>query len=213
VISVQASGQETLEQAQRLLSGIEGGFNKALKNAIGKAAKRLRSSSAKAVRERYAISAANLRAGKNVRISYSYHDGVQAEVVFHGKLIPLYRFDDTSPARPTKDTSTWVPVLGLEGWRFMHPGVPARGHVLKSTSPYPFDHAFVASMSSGHTGIFERTGGSTSNKKDELRELYSPSLPEMLGNEEVAETLTKEAMKDFDQDLDQAVQRILSGVF
>ena len=93
----------------------------------------------------------------------------------------------------------------------MHPGVAAAGHALNSTSPYRFENAFVARMGSGHTGIFERTGGMTGHDKDEVEELYGPSVPQMLGSEEVAEKLTKEAMESFEKDLDHAILAILSG--
>ena len=66
-------------------------------------------------------------------------------------------------------------------------------------------------MSSGHTGIFERTGGMTSSSKDELEELYGPSVPQMLGNQEVAEKLTGEAMESFEKNLDQYVYALMNG--
>lgn len=210
-VFVGVTGQETLDHAQKLLGGVEGGFQKALKTAVKKAAARIRKSSVQAVRERYAISAANVRAEKNVQISYSYQSGVQAYVRFGGKRIPLYRFDGASPASPTPDRSRRVPVLGPDGWRLMHPGAAAVGHALKSTAPFRFENAFVAEMKSGHIGIFERTGGMTSGERDELDELYGPSVPQMLGSQEVSEKLSKEAMAGFEEDLDRAVQAILSG--
>ena len=74
-----------------------------------------------------------------------------------------------------------------------------------------FDEAFVARMANGHTGIFERTGGSTSNGTDAIRELFGPSVPQMLGYEDVREKLTGEAMEKFNERLDHEVQRILNG--
>ena len=100
---------------------------------------------------------------------------------------------------------------GEEHWRLMYPSVPAAGHVLKDTSPYNFERAFVAQMDTGHTGIFERTGGMTSNGKDEIEELFGPSVPQMLGSEEVEKRLTEDAMKSFEKDLDHDVLAILSG--
>lgn len=216
-IYVTAAGQDALERAERMLEGIPNGIQKALNSAINRATAHLRSVSTKAVRERYAISAANLRAEENVSVAYTYQNGVQAYVHFSGERIPLYRFDGARPAQPTYDTSRWVPVmLGLhadgEGkWRLVHPGTSAFGHVLKSTSPRQFQYAFVARMGSGHTGIFERTGGMTSRSKDELEELYGPSVPQMLGRQEVAEKLTNEAMKSFEKNLDQYVYALLNG--
>lgn len=216
-IHVAAAGSDALERAERMLEGIPNGIEKALNSAISRASAHLQSASKKAVRERYAISAANIRAEENVSVAYTYQNGVQAYVHFSGKRIPLYRFDGARPAQPVYDTSRWVPVMlgvradGEGKWRLVHPGTSAYGHVLKSTSPHQFQYAFVAKMESGHTGIFERTGGMTSRSKDELEELFGPSVPQMLGNQEVAEKLTDEAVKSFEKNLDQYVYALLNG--
>ena len=51
----------------------------------------------------------------------------------------------------------------------------------------------------------------TSNGKDEIEELFGPSVPQMLGSEEVEKRLTEDAMKSFEKDLDHDVLAILSG--
>lgn len=211
-VHIEATGQEVLDRAQKLLAGIEGGVEKVVRSAVSKAAKRLQSASVKTVRERYAISTANIRESENVQVSYSYNSGVQAFVRFSGTRIPLFRFDGATPHQPTRDTSGRLPVMSGEGgWRLMYPGVAASGHVLKDTSPYSFEKAFVARMSSGHTGIYERTGGMTSSGRDEIKELFGPSVPQMLGNEDVEKKLADEAMKSFEKDLDHDILAILSG--
>ena len=202
-IQLTAAGEEALDRAARLLAGVEGGVEKAVRRAAGKAAARLRRANVQAVRERYAISAANIRENENVQVSYSYDGGVQAYVRFSGARIPLFRFDGAAPRQPAQDAGRRVPVQTGAGWRMLH--------VLKATAPYQFAEAFVARMPSGHTGIFERTGGRTANGRDEIQELYGPSVPQMLGSQTVAGTLAREAMGDFAQDLDRAVLAILSG--
>ncbi len=51
----------------------------------------------------------------------------------------------------------------------------------------------------------------TSNDKDELEELFGPSVPQMLGSETVEKALVDDAMKGFEKDLDHNVMAILSG--
>lgn len=96
---------------------------------------------------------------------------------------------------------------------WVHPGVPAYGHQRRDTSPARFDHAFVARMSSssGHTGIFERTGEKTAKGSDEIQEIMGSSVPQMLGSREVEEKLADEAAKAFAERLDHNVPAILSG--
>lgn len=223
-VDLTVAGQDTLERAEKLLAGIPDGLDKAVRSAMARSASHLRAQSTKTARERYDIKAANIRDAENAKISYSYQNGVQVHITFAGRRIPLYRFGGAFPATPTKDTSGKGPVLvrtPAEGpedgdpeskWRFLYPSVPAHGHVLKSTSPALFQHAFVARMSSsGHTGIFERTGGMTSNDKDEIEELFGPSVPQMLGNEGVAEKLSAAAMDKFEERLDHEINAILNG--
>ena len=66
-----AAGQAALERAEKLLEGIPKGISTAVNEALGRTASRLRTSSSKAIRERYDISAANIRAEENVRITRS----------------------------------------------------------------------------------------------------------------------------------------------
>lgn len=214
IINLSIAGQESIAKAENILAGIEGGFEKALQSTMKRVSSRLQTNSAKAIRERYAISAANIREHSRVQVSYDYENGVQAYVRFSGTLIPLYRFDGASPSQPTKDTSKRVPVAVNENyWRLMHPSVPATGHVLKGTSPYHFERAFVARMthSTKHVGIFRRTGGVTSRDKDEIAELFGPSVASMLDNESVKKNLVDNAMQGFEKDLDHSVMAILSG--
>ena len=212
-VNVFISEQGALERAIKMLSDTKGGIDKAIKGAMSSATSYLRSNSIKIARERYAISSKNIRDNENASISYRYNQGIQAIIDFSGYRIPLYRFDGAAPAQPTKDTSRLVNVAIHGKWRKTHPSIAARGHVLKSTSPYTFQNAFVARMpSTGHVGIFERTGGMTpKTENEEIEELFGPSVPEMIGNEQVKEKLAQSAVKKFEERLDHEVLRILNG--
>lgn len=191
-VDLTVAGQEALERAEQLLAGIPGGVEKAVRSAMARSASHLKTQSSRISRERYDIKAANIRDAENAKISYSYQNGVQAHIVFAGYRIPLYRFNGASPSQP--------------GGR-----VPAWGHVVKSTSPTQFRHAFVARMKNGHVGIYERTGAKTSNDKDEIEELFGPSVPQMLGQQETAKKLSAETMEKFEERLDHEINAILYG--
>lgn len=209
MITVNAADSGALERATKMLGNINGGLEKALRSAASRTTSHLRTQSTKAVRERYAISAANVRANENISVKYSYSGGVQATVTFRGSKIPLAKFtgSSSSPSR----RSDRVPVLLSGGWKLVRPSNPAKGHQLKGTSPTTFRDAFVAKMASGHVGIFERTGGQTSNDSAEIRELMGSSVPQMLGSDEVQEKLAKSAMEKFEERLDHEVLAILNG--
>lgn len=212
-VSIEQVGKQSLERAELLLAGFPGAVDKALRSAISRTAQRVRSQSSKRIRERYAISAANLRMEENAKISYSYSpgEGMEAAILFKGRKIPLHRYDGASPAGPTYDRSQLVPVHTSTGWRMASPGVQASGHQLRSTSPKKFEDAFVARFRSGHTGIFERTGGVTATGRDEIRELMGSSIPQMLGSDEVTDALSNDAGLEFDKRMTHEVDAILNG--
>ena len=208
----EAAGQAAIERAKTLLAGIPGGVDKAAKAAMSRTVDRLRRDSNQAIREKYDISDEGIRAEKNVRVRYSFQNGVQATVTFSGRKIPLYRFGGAYPKVPTQDIAAGKkPVMVKGAWTMQYQGVAARGHQFKGTSPTQFMDAFVAQMKSGHIGIFERTGGSTSEGSDAIREIMGSSVAQMVGNQQVAQGLTERAYETFETELDKAVYRILTG--
>ena len=204
-VTVQSVGNHTLEKAQTMLAGYPGAVDKAVRAAMARATSHLRSNAVREIRKRYAISANALRAEQNVTIKYSYSNGVEATVRFAGHKIPLFRYAGTKPSAPTTDKSKLVSALVAGNWKKVHPGVAASAHQLKSTGLTQFDSAFVARMKSGHLGIFER------NDDGGITELMGSSVPQMLGNTEVAESISKQAMEKFDQRLDHEINRIILG--
>jgi len=207
----EAAGQEAVERAKALLAGIPDGVDKAVKAAMNRTVQRLRSDSNKAIQEKYDISDAGIRSEKNVRVRYSYQNGVQATVTFSGRKIPLYRFGGSSPTDPTPDLAAGKkPVMVNGAWTMQYQGIPARGHQFRDTSPTQFMDAFVARMKSRHIGIFERTGGMTSKGSDAIQEKMGSSVAQMVGRPEVAQQLTEKACQTFETELDKAVYRILT---
>lgn len=211
-VSFTEVGKNTVDRAELLLAGIPGGIDKALKSAISRSAQHLRTNASRHIRQRYDISAANLRMDRSVSIRYSYvaGSGVSADVTFSGTKIPLYRYNGASPSAPTYGGNL-VPVLINGNWRMVHPGIAASGHKIKGTSPQRFDHAFVARFSSGHTGIFERTGNETSSGRDEVREIMGSSIPQMVGSPEVLDALSESVRDKFDERLTHEVDVLLNG--
>ncbi len=208
----EAAGQAAIERAKALLADIPDGADKAMKAAMSRTVQRLRSDANRAIQEKYDITDAGIRSEKNVRVRYSYQNGVQATVTFSGRKIPLYRFGGAYPKVPTQDIAAGRKPVQVRGaWTMQYQGVAARGHQFQDTGPTQFMDAFVARMKSGHIGIFERTGGSTSEGSDAIREIMGSSVAQMVGKPQVAEKLTEEAYKTFETELDKAVYRILTG--
>ena len=201
---VEIVSPELLHNAEQQLADIPGGIEVAMKRAMNRATAHLRTQSTREIRK-------DIRAEQNITTSYRYFNGVEAKISFRGKKIPLWRYGGSSPSKPTVNTEKTVMAIVNGNLRPVHPGVAAAGHQLVSTSPTTFSRAFVAQMKSGHIGIFERTGGKTPTGDAEIRELMGSSVPQMLGNEEVQESLAEKTMAKMDERLEHEVNRILAG--
>lgn len=209
-VRVQVLDQGQLARAEKLLAGIPNGVQRAMKSAMARAVSHLRASTVKAIQQRYDISAGNIRANENVTIRYTYQDGVQAFVTFAGGKIPLFRYGGASPGAPAYSDER-VPMMIHGQWRTGRPGLPAHGHQLKGTAPALFEHAFVARMGSGHTGIFARDGGKTRTGGDSISEIMGGTVPGMLGSKEVADRLGEETGKVAREHLEHEIIRQLNG--
>lgn len=212
IIRIEQFGGKSIDRATKLLAGIPGGIERAIKSALPRAVSHLRSHSGQHIRERYAISQSALRTNENVKVKYTYQNGVTAEILFNGQKIPLYRYNGASPKQPSFNKSRSVKAIVSGGWRTVHPGVSASGHLLNGTAPVKFDNAFTARMKSGHTGIFERSGGVSSSGADAIKEIMGLSVPQMLGHKEVAEKLSEDTSKKFEERLDHEISRLISGI-
>lgn len=212
-VTLEVAGGEALKRATTLLENIPGGVEAAVKVAMGKAISKVRSASTESIQEMYDISAADIRANRAITArTRTGRGGVEATVTFSGKKIPLHRYGGAYPKFPTQDIRAGKKSVMVKGvWTRQYQGMPARGHQFKETTPKQFSHAFVARMKSGHVGIFERTGGMTSDGSDAIREIMGDSVPQMLGNKGVEKKLAEEACATFEANLDAAVLHILSG--
>lgn len=211
-IKVEVIGADKFKEAEQQLADIPGGMERALKSAIERSVSYLRTQSTKEIRERYDITRKNIRAEQNVKVRYRYFSGIEAQITFRGNKIPLYRYGGSSPKKPTVNAEKTVMAIVNGKLRPVHPGIAASGHQLVSTSPTTFNNAFVAQMKSGHVGIFERTGGKTATGDAEIKELMGSSVPQMLGSEEVRESLGQKTYDKFEERLNHEVNRILAGL-
>lgn len=74
-----------------------------------------------------------------------------------------------------------------------------------------FQHAFVATMKSGHVGIFERQRGVlTSSGREKLQELFGPSIPQFAGRKHITDTVQSKAQERFATRFNQQMERWLN---
>ncbi len=111
------------------------------------------------------------------------------------KAFALYRANPKRPIATLKATGQPIPLIDY-GAKQNRTGVSVRVKNGRKT----IKHAFIATMESGHTGVFLRTG--KAHKRVEkngrvrwsglpIRELYGPSIPDAVGNEAVSKAVTQ----------------------
>lgn len=196
----------TLEKAEVMLRGVGGGTNKAVKSAMQRAVSKLKTGTSKAVMERYAVSASVAKSSPAIR--YTIGDGVSVEILWKGGRIYLSRFKGSSTS-PAWDTSRRVPVMKNDKEVWVHPGLEAKAHVLTTTSAETLTNTFVAHFKSGHSGIFERTGGQTGSGAEKITEKMGLSVPQMVKNEEVYDSISEETMQTLEERLNHEILRLL----
>ncbi len=206
-VQVQVMDQGQLDRAEKLLVGVPGAFDKAVRSAMSRAVSKMKSESTKALRERYDISAARVRSNQEVHVEYDFQNGASVTVRFYGKKFRLAHFNGSTVSQThLLDTSRWIHVqhYRTRNWITVHPSVSAKGHQLTATAPFPFEHAFPMQVG-GHIGIFADDGGKP-------RELMGSSVPSMLGHETVAEKLEGPVMDTFLDRLEHEITLRLNGI-
>lgn len=154
----------TIDANTASLTTLAAAFPKAGASALNKMAQQAKSEASRRIRSRYNIKKGDL--DSNFRLRRASVNNLSAIVTASGNPLPLYDFG----ARQTK---AGVSVMVLKGQR-------------KVVQPIDGRRAFIATMSSGHVGVFVRKGKS----RLPIQELSSLSIPQMFGTKNVMGALT-----------------------
>ena len=169
--------EKNLKYIEKRLGSLKNEAPTVLARALNSTAKQARKSIASKAQETYTIKSGkfnNAMTIKNARKSK-----LQAVINSKGSPIPLSSFK-VSPAsagqgsnQPTLRKAKVIKSNKLK--ELIIPGGESNGKDLKS---------FVAKFASGHIAVVQRVPGTTmkNKKKEQLRELYSISMPKMIGN-------------------------------
>lgn len=190
MLDVEGAAQAWLE---KLCVQLGEGMYQARSAATRQAASYIKKNAAPFIQSRYDISTANLRMENAVRVSYSFGKGSIAGILnFSGAKIPLYRYNGAAPSVPTRNAATY-------------------GHILKSSSPIRFPHAFVARMKSGHIGIFSYRK-KNKDARTAIREKMGLSVPQMMASEGVRGRIEPEINRVFWESFEQkAIEALAKG--
>ena len=194
--------EQTINRIHAVLHGVKDADKKVLKPALTRGLMAGKTQAGKVARENYRISKQDFD-----RYGYLQYNGMTqsgndiiGSFKYSGRPIALMKYKVT-PNSPK------------------YHATPSAA-VLKSSSLVAFGdekNVFVAQMKSGHIGIFERQEGKYSKRRgkkrnkhtEKIRELLSPSVPQMVGNEQSIKTIEDRVREVINNRIDHEIGRLL----
>lgn len=161
------------------------------------AASKAKTETKRAIAKQYNI--AQKEVSPTLSISKANRKKLWATLKSKGSPIALSKFAVSPKDRPTQKNGVYSP------------GV-YKADVKRSTGKRALDgspKAFIAKMKSGHKGVVERI--SKKGKSLPLKQLYGPSAPSMMNNEEAMEQIMEMADMTLQNRLEHHIQNILGG--
>ncbi len=173
-----------LKQATISIKGVQSGVPKAIAAALNRVSEGMKTEASRAVRKRYNIRDKDVKDRGNIKVTRANMSRLEVLLTSKGRNIPLMKFS-VSPTSPRR-----VKVVKA---------------AVKRGGKKPIPGAFVASMRSGHVGVFKRLG----NKRTPIEEKYGPAVPIMLNEPGIAEHLNAEAALRMSKRIDHEMDRVL----
>lgn len=174
--------KRTMRRVQRKLGDMSRKTPNVVSSALNRAVTNIASNISKEVRKEYFIKAKDVK--QTLTKNKSNRSTLSASVISSGETIPLDRFK-VSPktVKPKRKKPIKVAV--------------------QKTGLKELVGAFVADING--IKVFERVG----DERLPIRRLFGPSVPQMLGNEEIREQIDREGQETFYKRLDHEIKRIL----
>lgn len=181
---------KNLDKAQRLLSGIKNGVERATSSAINRSIITIKKDLKKDVTSNYAITSTEVE--KTLSVKKANFKSPIGFIKSKSPRLSLYKFFKSKKA----DGTLLVRVKKRE----------KRKSVTGNSKLY--GRPFLATMKNGHRGIFQRKSQS---RKSTIQDLKTVSIPQMLGAETIQEYVNDKASEILEKNFDREIDRILKG--
>ena len=207
MITIDVHAEESFARIQTILQGVPGGVEKAMYGVISRATTSARTTTLKGITSIYDIKEKDVRDRKQSTINVrtrKVDSGVIGQITFSGAKIPLYRFG-VSHKKPKSNGK--VPVNFDGRWALAPRYTTVKARQRKDRGMTQFDNVFIANMSSGHTGLFERNG----SNRFPISEIMGAATAQMASDSGVLEQVEKEALETIVKRTEHEITRILNG--
>lgn len=193
---------EGIEEAQKLLENIPNGIERATTRAINRSLTTLKKNLKKEVTKNYGIKSTDVE--KSLSTQKATFTAMKGIINSRSPVTSMYKF-----AKGNSKKGVTVLIKRSEGRKRV------KGKSDLNGLP------FIARMSNGHYGIFQRNKkkrrvqtGNKSSVKEGLTQLNTLSTPQMLGNETVMEYVQENGAKEMLQkNFEREVEKVLEGYY
>lgn len=193
---------EGVERAEKLLHGIDGAKDQAVRRAFNRGTKKARTEAKREATKRYAITQGNIM--KYSKVTLTPSDGSTAKIEFSGQKIPLYRFT-TRPKNRTYTGEKIVLMFRDGQTHAVFKNKPVSAMDAKATGFREEKNSFIATMQTGHTGLFKRLG----QDRYPIKEEWGFALADMLDYEPARESIMEKTAEEVNKQLEHEIGRIL----
>lgn len=182
-----------IEDVERRLGNLKAKAPTVVSRAINRAVSNVQKNMAKETSSKYYISSGDVK--KTLRLVKASKSSLKAAVISNGPGIALSKFKvnpGTVVRYRGKSRSPKVYKAGVE-----------KAGGVKPLNGNP--KAFIAVMKSGHKGVFERESGDSLP----IKQLYGPSVPQMIKNEEIMKVINDDANETLQKRIDAEIANLL----
>lgn len=185
---------ENVKEVQQRLGALGRKTPSVIANAINRTLTNIRKNMAQQTAQRYNVASGEVK--KTIAVKKATREKLSGAAVSKASPIALSKFK-VSPNRPVsyskgKRPSPKVYKVSVE-----------KGPASKALDVNP--KAFIAVMQSGHHGLFRRV----SDESLPIKQLFGPSAPQMIKNNETIDYIQKEAQSTLQKRIDAEVENIL----
>ena len=198
---------EQLDRVEALLCSVKNGSRTVFYNSINRSVSAIQTEASRQICDKYNISKADIRANQNIRVRKATKNELASEISYNTFKIPLIRFgvsDKTPNSRK-----------------------PLRVTVLKGASGGIIENAFVAKMTNGHIGMFERIQGRQMDTRHSKNgninkhtqaigagvsdQFYGPSVSQMIESGGIRSSIEQRGQEVFNNRVNHEINRIING--
>ena len=204
-ITIKTVGFDEVEKA---LGEFKNKAPSVLYNIIKRVATNVNKNISKYTRKRYVIKTQDIK--KTLKIKKPSKTDLSAVIQSNGAPLSLTKFKITSSGGLNPISMKGIPKEGDKNY----PGrARYKVRVLRASNLTKKEHSFMQRMRNGHLALFIRkkyVKAVFGKQAQKIKELHGPSVPQMISNDEVMNSINRDAQETYEKRIEHEIKRILN---